>query len=337
MAYFIRAASTAGFEYLVKYYDQNPIHLLAEAGILPSQLRNPDELISYEKLLNLLELAAQKCNISTFGLRLSANQGMKTVGLVGAYMCRQNTVQEALLVAQKYVYMHAQGMTISLELLNDGFCELKYQQLHDSSLVYPQKSQLSIGVLYRILNDLCGFKWQAQKVLFKQDANKEDKRFFEQFFNCPTEFNANVNALYFHSDYLKQKPIVHEELTNEVIFQQFESQKLTKEVGIITLVEQTIRMLLATGECNRENIALCIGIHPKKMQRTLKENNTNYQELLDNVRKKEARRVIELGNVNFTNLALNLGYADFSAFSRRFKCWYGVAPSKWNENDNEGK
>ena len=329
MAYFIRAASTAGFEDLVKYYGQNPIHLLTEVGILPSQLRNPDELISYEKFLNLLELAAKKCDISTFGLRLSANQGMKTVGLVGAYMCRQQTVLESLQVAQKYAYMHAQGMTITLELLADGFCELKHQQLHDSSLIYPQKSQLSLGVIYQILNDLCGFKWQAKRVLFKQDANKKEKVFFEQFFNCGVEFNANVNALYFHSDYLKQKPIVHEELTSEVIFQQFESQKSTQEVGIIILVEQTIRMLLATGECSRENIALCIGIHPKKMQRTLQDNNTNYQELLDSVRKKEAIRVIELGNADLTNLALNLGYADFSAFSRRFKRWYGVAPSKW--------
>ena len=95
-------------------------------------------------------------------------------------------------------------------------------------------------------------------------------------------------------------------------------------------------MLLATGDCSRENIAMCMGIHPKKMQRTLQDNNTSYQQLLDNTRKKEAIRVIEQGGANLTNLALNLGYADFSAFSRRFKCWYGVSPSKWREKVNVG-
>jgi AraC-like DNA-binding protein len=329
MTFFIRAASTAGFEDLVKHYGENPIHLLKQVGILPCQLRDPNELIIYEKILHLLELSAQKCNISTFGLRLSANQGMKTVGLVGAYMCRQKTVLDALLIAQKYAYMHAQGMSISLTLLDNHLCELKYQQLHNPANFYPQKSQLSIGIMYRILHDLCGFEWHAKKVLFEQDANKEERRFFQQFFDCEVEFNADVNALYFHSDYLKQIPIVHEELTSEVIFQQFESQKSTKEVGIIILVEQTINMLLATGECSKENIALCIGIHPKKMQRTLQEHNTNYQALLDSVRQKEAIKVMALGNANLTNLALNLGYADFSAFSRRFKCWFGVPPSKW--------
>ena len=332
MTLFIRAASTSGFGELVRHYGENPIYLLNEVGILPSQLRNKDELINYEKVLKLLELAAEKCNTPTFGLHLSLNQGIRTLGLIGAYMCRQKTVEQALLAAQKYLYMHAQGISISLSSHECGYSEITYQQCKDFSSIYPQKSQLTIGVLYRILNDLCGVKWQAKKVRLKQNASNESKRYFQKIFDCDIEFNAEVNALYFHSDYLKQKPIVHEELISEIIFQQFENQKLTQDVNVITSVEQTIYMLLATGDCSKENIAMCMGIHPKKMQRTLQENNTSYKELLDNTRKIEAKRVIELGGASLTNLALNLGYADFSAFSRRFKTWYGVSPSKWRKN-----
>lgn len=330
MSYFIRAASLTGFEDLVKYYGANPVHILKEVGILPSQLRDPDELISYEKCLDVLELAATQCNTDTFGLRLSSTQGIKTVGLVGAYMCRQDTVEEALLVAQKYIYMHAQGMMLTFDITDEGYYEVKYQQLIDVSLTYPQKSQLTLGVIYKVMNELIGFKWHAKKVTFKQSPNKEDIQVFHQIFDCDIEFNVEFDSLYFDAYFLKQKPIVHEELTSQIISRQFENQKSSQETDIISLIEHTVRVLLATGECNRENIAVCIGIHPKKMQRMLKDNQTSYQEILDNVRKNEALRVLEAGNANLTNLALNLGYAEFSAFSRRFKHWFGVSPSKWN-------
>lgn len=329
MTYFIRAASLMGFEDLVKYYGGNPIHILQDVGILPCQLRDPDELISYQKCLDALELAAKHCNTNTFGLRLSATQGIKTVGLVGAYMCRQNTVKEALLVAQKYIYMHVQGMMLTFDMTAQGYCEIKYQQLTSKSLAYPQKSQLTLGVLYKVMHELIGFKWHAQKVTFKQSPAKEDIKAFHQLIDCEIEFGADFDALYFNADFLNQKPIVHEELTNQIISQQFESQKSEQETDIVSLIEHSIRVLLATGECNKENIALCIGVHPKKMQRLLKTNQTCFQEILDNVRKAEALKVLETSNANLTNLALNLGYAEFSAFSRRFKQWFGVSPSQW--------
>ena len=33
--------------------------------------------------------------------------------------------------------------------------------------------------------------------------------------------------------------------------------------------------------------------------------------------------------MSLTNLALNLGYADFSAFSRAFNVWFGVSPTEF--------
>ena len=45
-------------------------------------------------------------------------------------------------------------------------------------------------------------------------------------------------------------------------------------------------MLMATGDCSIENIALCMGMHPKKLQRALKMQGTTYRDILENVRKK---------------------------------------------------
>ncbi|WEH95526.1 helix-turn-helix domain-containing protein [Acinetobacter johnsonii] len=44
--------------------------------------------------------------------------------------------------------------------------------------------------------------------------------------------------------------------------------------------------------------------------------------------KKEALRMLDAGNVNLTDIALQLGYAELSIFSRNFKSWFGVPPTE---------
>jgi AraC-like DNA-binding protein len=41
--------------------------------------------------------------------------------------------------------------------------------------------------------------------------------------------------------------------------------------------------------------------------------------------------MIDSGNVSLTDLALQLGYAELSIFSRNFKHWFGMSPSEWRE------
>ncbi|ASD69518.1 hypothetical protein B1L02_21840 [Pseudoalteromonas piscicida] len=88
-------------------------------------------------------------------------------------------------------------------------------------------------------------------------------------------------------------------------------------------------MLLSTGDCNKKNIALSLGLHPKKLERTLQEHQTSYRDLLEETRKEIALRMLQLGDVSMTTLALNLGYSELSAFSRSFKTWFGVSPNHY--------
>jgi AraC-like DNA-binding protein len=78
-----------------------------------------------------------------------------------------------------------------------------------------------------------------------------------------------------------------------------------------------------------------MGMHPKKLQRLLKTQGTTYRDLLENVRKKEALRMIDTSNLSLTDLALQLGYAELSIFSRNFKHWFGMSPSEWREKHKQ--
>lgn len=148
MGNYIRAASLGGFEELVRSYGVNPIELLKQVGILPSIIREPNSFIDYDCYLNLLTHAAVSCNEECFGLKLGAFQNIRTIGLIGIYMSRQNTILEALISAQKYVYLHAEEVVFHVNQLPDKLCELHFVRLDKYNSEMPQKSQLTIFLIF---------------------------------------------------------------------------------------------------------------------------------------------------------------------------------------------
>ncbi|HIQ35570.1 MULTISPECIES: AraC family transcriptional regulator [Acinetobacter] len=335
MASYIRAASLGGFEELVRNYGINPIAILKQVGIMPALLRNPDSFINYEHYLSLLELASQTCREECFGLKLGALQNISTIGLIGVYMSRQETILDALKVAQKYVYLHAEGIVFHVSQVNSELCKLTFVRLSDYNIEVPQKSQLAICVITNILKDLIGPIWYAEKVYLKQHAPKQSKIFSEHF-SCEVKFSTDEDALYFPASFLANKPYAfNENLVNQLILNQLESLSSTKIDDTTILIESSVSMLLATGDCNIENTSLCVGMHPKKIQRFLKTKGTTFRDIIESVRKKEAIRMLEEGDMKLTDIALQLGYSELAIFSRNFKQWFGLPATEFKEKLKE--
>jgi AraC-like DNA-binding protein len=56
---------------------------------------------------------------------------------------------------------------------------------------------------------------------------------------------------------------------------------------------------------------------------------TNFRLLVEDLRKEEARlRLSQATDASLTSLALDLGFADLSTFSRAHRRWFGLAPSR---------
>lgn len=330
MGSYIRAAGLNGFEELVRSYGKDPTNIFDRIGLIPSVIREPNSLIDHDKYTNLLELAAILCNEECFGLKLGAKQSIQTIGLIGVYMSKQADIAKALLVAQKYIYNHAESFIFQVNEVSDKLCELDVVRQNTQNIDRAQKSQLSICLICNILKDLISPTWRPEKVKLKQTLSLQSQQLVTETLGCPIEFNAKKNAIYFSTDYLSHKPYYFNDgLVNQLIVQQLESESSNSIHDDIFLIESSMKMLLATADCSIANVALCVGQHPKKVQRLLKSEGTTYRGLLEDVRKREAIRIINTGNISLTDVTFQLGYAELSIFSRQFKSWFGVTPTEW--------
>jgi AraC-like DNA-binding protein len=78
-------------------------------------------------------------------------------------------------------------------------------------------------------------------------------------------------------------------------------------------------------------VARALRTSPRSLRRGLQRMSTSYQELLDETRHDDARRLLETTRLSMEEVARKLGFADVRSFRRAFKRWTGVSPGSYRE------
>jgi AraC-like DNA-binding protein len=99
-----------------------------------------------------------------------------------------------------------------------------------------------------------------------------------------------------------------------------------------TLVED-VRMALTETMCGDRpaiaKVAKSLGMSPRTMQRRLGELGTTYQDVLDDVRRQSARRLLADTDLGTGEVAFLLGFEEVNSFVRAFNTWEGITPTRW--------
>lgn len=99
-----------------------------------------------------------------------------------------------------------------------------------------------------------------------------------------------------------------------------------------TLVDD-VRVALSEVMCGARpamaRVAKSLGMSARTMQRRLGELGTTYQEVLDDVRRRSARRLLASTDLGMGEIAFLLGFEEVNSFMRAFHGWEGTTPAKW--------
>ena len=77
-------------------------------------------------------------------------------------------------------------------------------------------------------------------------------------------------------------------------------------------------------------VASILCVSDRTLKRRLKEADTSFQAILDNVRQRQAIELMNAGQLSLQTIALRIGYTDPATFSRAFKRWTGQSPNDWH-------
>jgi AraC-like DNA-binding protein len=109
-----------------------------------------------------------------------------------------------------------------------------------------------------------------------------------------------------------------------------DSRKITRALqSTIDTAGLLIERIAEQEEINLESVAKKIGMSPRTLQRRLQCSGVDFESLKDETRRSEALRLIRLGKYSATEIAYMVGYSDPAHFTRAFKRWTGLAPSRF--------
>lgn len=99
--------------------------------------------------------------------------------------------------------------------------------------------------------------------------------------------------------------------------------------GIVRELQRALRARVLDGNCTADGIAASLAIHRRTLNRCLQREGTTFRAVLDRVRFEVARELLRDTNREIEDVARALGYAEPSAFTRAFRRWAGMPPSRW--------
>ena len=74
-------------------------------------------------------------------------------------------------------------------------------------------------------------------------------------------------------------------------------------------------------------VANILGFSVRTMKRHLKDQSTTYREILERVKQRMCNELLDDG-MKLAKIAQTLWYSDQAAFTRAYKRWHGVTPSR---------
>lgn len=253
------------------------------------------------------------------------------LGVLGYLMLHSSSVEEAIVKLCRYYPLIGKTLKPIFVAENEGY-KLTLLIHKEGEMTHLEKysAEIHLSALLNLINKIIPIKIYPKQTTFRH-AKPLHVNAYKKVFGENILFEEMENALFFDKTQLEMKT----SYDNPYLLSVFEKEA-EQSLGISvhgSLKEQVLGyILIAIGELDvsLESVAKKVGLHPRTLQKKLKEEDASFVVLLGEVRQKLAVHYLQKG-LDTPTIASYLGYAEPSPFLRAFKKWYGLNPKTWLE------
>lgn len=156
---------------------------------------------------------------------------------------------------------------------------------------------------------------------------------WQRLFKCPVFFNASHDKIIFEAAAMYQplltaSPELAEQ--NDALVAEYLARLDRSDLR--TRLESLLLNHLPLGRLSIEEVAGQLNMSPRTLQRRLQEKATSYQQVLDELRQKQALHWVRLNYLSIGEISYRLGFNHPANFTRAFKRWFDEAPKKLRQS-----
>jgi AraC-like DNA-binding protein len=332
MAAMVRAQAVRGYRGLVGELGGDPVRLLRAAKIKGTAFDQPAAFISFAAAVELLERSARELACPDFGLRLAERQDIGILGPLAVAMRYSATVGAAMRCASKYIYVYNAAIGFSVQAdRGDDQARFTFEILSEGGPHHAQMIEHGVGITWRILSMLCAGRSHLNQVWLPHPA-VGSRSSYRRHLGAPVEFKAPVAALAIDRGDLDLALGEHNEELRALAVDYLNVHFPARHLSLLVQVRTMIERMLGTGTCGFAQVADALSMHPRTLQRRLRDEGTTFEDIKDDVRKDLALRYLAYPDVPLAQVTAVLDYSEQSALTRSCQRWFQAAPTALRAN-----
>lgn len=311
----------------------NEQRLLTRADIAAEALSDQDNRLGFARYVALMREAKADTNNPALALEFGAASDMRKFSVVGLISHASANMMEALIQLNRYgrlvvdVEGIAEGARFALTDVN-GERWMQDRRANPNDFLEMTESTWSRFIVTARREFPEHTYALAAHVTHPAPAYRAR---YEELWQVPVTFASHWNAI--RSDPSWERVQIQPD--NRYVFGVLTERgdALLKELAssntVRGKVEALIMPILHTGEVSADTIAAKLNTSRQTLYRRLKDENTTFELVLDDLRHRMALDYIAAQRVSVNETAYLVGFSDPASFSRAFKRWTGKSPREY--------
>lgn len=324
---FQRVGGLALLPQLLHQFGATLAPVVYETGLPPNALDDPENRIPFAKVGELLHRAAVHCGCDHLGLVLGQRLGLDTLGLLGEAARCAPTVGDALRAISEHQRLHTRGCLIFLRV--DGGQATFGYSVYNPATTGVEHIHDSIAVwMLNAIRSLTHPSWLPDRIQLARGRPPSIAK-YRRHLPARLQFDGDCTALVFDSAALSLNPPAADPARFELL-----ESRVVEQVrrSVLNELRRALRIEMSNGGAMNDRVSRTLDLHRRTLHRQLRQQDTSFRQVLDEVRYDTARHLLRLTDMPLLQVATTLGYGDVTAFTRAFRRWSGASPGRFRHD-----
>jgi len=302
--------------------------LLRRVGLTAEVIADPEERLSVQSQIRLLDEAAIALKDDCLGFTLARDHDPRKIGLLYYVTASSQTLGDGFRRVARYSRITNESLVVGYREGNRLIINLSYSGVPRHSDRH-QMEFCMFGVL-RICRVLTGQNIVPQHFSIAHHRSGSTSE-MARFVGTKVEFGADTDELALKFD-ARDLPLIHSDpYLSDLLLKYCEAALADRRRDMSELrtkVENAISSLLPHGRVLVGDVARNLGMSERTLGRKLADEGLNFTQILQQLRRDLAVRYLDDRRLQVSKIAWLLGFHDVSAFTHACKRWTGKTPSQ---------
>ncbi|HTN89596.1 MAG TPA: AraC family transcriptional regulator [Sorangium sp.] len=289
---------------------------------------DPERRVEFDRLLDLWTYLGQTLDDPLLPIRVAQGAAIEDLHVLGFAMMTAPSVRDALDTIARYGALLTDSgrweATTTAKRVH-----VRWYRTAPLTLGHRLSNETAVAQGLGCLRRIAGADLTPVEVTFRHPAPPR-RAGHSAFFDCPVNFDAPHDGLSFRREILDAAPPSANRTLWEYLCRSAEalSEPLNPRSIVDAVQHQIVRALSSAGGGipSLPLVARALGTTERTLRRRLEVEGTSFRRLVEEVRRERASSLLQRATTSVTEVALQLGFADTTAFSHACQRWFGCAP-----------